>query len=132
MLREISEIESIGDSCYNIARTIHRKMESKAEFTEKLYSNIEQMFELTNAALTQMNQLMKRPKESFNPNHTVYIEHEINNFRNQLKTQNIEDLDNNLYSYSVSTMYMDIIQECEKLGDYVVNVVEARIGVEKL
>ena len=132
MLREISEIESIGDSCYNIARTIHRKMESKAEFTEKLYSNIEQMFELTNAALTQMNQLMKRPKESFNPNHTVYIEHEINNFRNQLKTQNIEDVDNNLYSYSVSTMYMDIIQECEKLGDYVVNVVEARIGVEKL
>lgn len=131
MLREISEIESIGDSCYNIARAIHRKIEGKAEFTEEQNGNIHQMFELTDAALSQMNLLLRGPKENFNANRSFNLEKEINGFRNQLKSKNIVDVDNNLYSYGVGTMYMDIIQECEKLGDYVVNVVEARLGVRQ-
>ena len=131
MLREISEIESIGDSCYNIARAIHRKIEGKAEFTEEQDGNIHQMFELTDAALSQMNLLLRGPKENFNANRSFNLEKEINGFRNQLKSKNIVDVDNNLYSYGVGTMYMDIIQECEKLGDYVVNVVEARLGIRQ-
>ena len=131
MLREISEIESIGDSCYNIARAIHRKIEGKAEFTEEQDDNIHQMFELTDAALSQMNLLLRGPKENFNANRSFNLEKEINGFRNQLKSKNIVDVDNNLYSYGVGTMYMDIIQECEKLGDYVVNVVEARLGIRQ-
>ena len=131
MLREISEIESIGDSCYNIARAIHRKIEGKAEFTEEQDGNIHHMFELTDAALSQMNLLLRGPKENFNANRSFNLEKEINGFRNQLKSKNIVDVDNNLYSYGVGTMYMDIIQECEKLGDYVVNVVEARLGIRQ-
>ena len=58
-------------------------------------------------------------------------ENEINNFRNQLKTQNINDVNSHEYTYAIGTMYMDIIQECEKLGDYVVNVVEARMNTRQ-
>lgn len=130
MLREISEIESIGDSCYNIARTIHRKRAGKEEFTDKQYEHIHQMFELTDDALTQMVYMFNHDRQLLDMNRTFNIETEINNYRTQLKNQNIMDVDNHLYTYSVGTMYMDIISECEKLGDYVVNVAEARMGAK--
>lgn len=130
MLREISELESIGDACYNMARTISRKYNGKEDhFIEKQYDHIHQMMELTDQALAQMNRLMLGRKESFDINRSFNIEHEINNYRNQLKTQNITDVNNHEYTYAVGTIYMDLINECEKLGDYVVNVVEARLGI---
>ena len=132
MLREISEVESIGDSCYNMARTINRKVQGKQDhFTEDQYEHIHQMMELTDQSLSQMNQLMGGRKEAFDVNRTWNIENEINNFRNQLKAQNIVDINNHEYTYAVGTIYMDLINECEKLGDYVVNVVEARMGLRQ-
>ncbi|MDY5183905.1 MAG: Na/Pi cotransporter family protein, partial [Prevotella sp.] len=128
MLREISEIESIGDSCYNIARTINRKIKGKEDFIQSQYEHVHQMFELTHNALVQMNITLVRHKDELDANRSFNIENEINNFRNQLKSQNINDINNHKYTYAIGTMYMDIIQECEKLGDYVVNVVEARMG----
>ncbi len=132
MLREISELESIGDACYNMARTITRKVQGKQEhFTDKQYEHMHQMMELTDSALTQMNQLMCGRKEAFDVNRSFNTENEINNFRNQLKSQNIADVNNHVYTYGIGTIYMDIINECEKLGDYVVNVVEARMGLKQ-
>ncbi len=130
MLREISELESIGDACFNMARTISRKYNGKEDhFIEKQYDHIHQMMELTDQALTQMNRLMLGRKDSFDINRSFNIEHEINNYRTQLKSQNITDVNNHEYTYAVGTIYMDLINECEKLGDYVVNVVEARLGI---
>ena len=130
MLREISELESIGDACFNMARSISRKYNGKEDhFIEKQYDHIHQMMELTDQSLTQMNRLLKGRKESFDVNRSFNIEHEINNYRNQLKTQNITDVNNHEYTYAVGTIYMDLINECEKLGDYVVNVIEARMGI---
>jgi phosphate:Na+ symporter len=130
MLREISELESIGDACYNMARTISRKYNGKEDhFVEKQYDHIHQMMELTDQSLSQMNRLMGGRKEAFDVNRSFNIEHEINNYRNQLKQQNIVDINNHEYTYAVGTIYMDLINECEKLGDYVVNVVEARMGI---
>ena len=131
MLREISEIESIGDSCYNIARTVNRKFEGKEEFTDKQYERINQMFTLTEQSLTEMNALLGGRKDYYDINRAFNIENEINNFRTQLKSQNINDINNHEYTYAMGTMYMDIIAECEKLGDYVVNVVEARMGTRQ-
>ena len=132
MLREVSELESIGDSCFNMARTINRKYATKEDhFVESQYGHLYQMMNLTEQALTQMNQLMGGRKEAYNINRTKNIENEINNFRNQLKAQNIVDINNHEYTYAVGTIYMDLINECEKLGDYVVNVVEARMGVRQ-
>nr|WP_297656791.1 Na/Pi cotransporter family protein [uncultured Prevotella sp.] len=131
MLREISEIESIGDSCYNIARTINRRIKGKEDFIPSQYEHMHQMMELTDQALTQMIITLVGHKGDNDANLSFNIENEINNYRNQLKSQNINDVNNHLYTYAIGTMYMDIIQECEKLGDYVVNVVEARMGVRQ-
>ena len=131
MLREISEIESIGDSCYNIARTLNRRIKGKEDFIPSQYEHIHQMMELTDQALTQMNITLVGHKVDNDANLSFNIENEINNYRNQLKSQNINDVNNHLYTYAIGTMYMDIVQECEKLGDYVVNVVEARMGVRQ-
>ena len=131
MLREISEIESIGDSCFNIARTLNRRFKGKEDFITSQYEHMHQMMELTDNALTQMNITLVGHKGDNDANLSFNIEHEINNYRNQLKSQNINDVNNHLYTYAIGTMYMDIIQECEKLGDYVVNVVEARMGVRQ-
>ncbi len=132
MLREISELESIGDACYNMARTISRKYQGKQDhFTDVQYEHLHQMMQLTDNALTQMNLLMGGRKEAFDINRTFNIENEINNFRNQLKSQNIIDVNNHAYTYAVGTIYLDIINECEKLADYVVNVVEARMGIRQ-
>ena len=129
MLREISELESIGDACYNMARTISRKYQGKEDhFNDSQYTHLHQMMELTDNSLTLMNRLMSGRKEAFDINRTLNTEHEINNYRNQLKQQNIIDVNNHEYTYAVGTIYMDLINECEKLGDYVVNVVEARMG----
>ena len=128
MLREISEIESIGDSCFNIARTLNRRIRGKEDFIPSQYEHMHQMMELTDNALTQMNITLVGHKVDNDANLSFNIENEINNYRNQLKSQNINDVNNHLYTYAIGTMYMDIIQECEKLGDYVVNVVEARMG----
>lgn len=131
MLREISEIESIGDSCYNMARTINRRFTSKEDFTAKQYDHIHQMFNLTNNALEQMNYMFNHSRETVDVNKSFNIENEINNFRNQLRTENINDVNSHTYTYTIGTMYMDLIQECEKLGDYVVNVVEARMNTKQ-
>lgn len=131
MLREISEIESIGDSCYNLARTINRLRSGKEDFTEQQYEHIHQMFGLTNDALTHMNVMFVKSRDMIDATASFNIENEINNYRGQLRTQNISDVNNHQYTYAVGTMYMDIISECEKLGDYVVNVVEARMGMRQ-
>lgn len=129
MLREISEIESIGDSCYNVARTINRKQQSKEVFTEEQHSHICQMMMLADSSLTEMNNMLKEHRDTNAFNKVMNIETEINNFRNQLKNQNINDINEHKYAYGIGTIYMDIITECEKLGDYVVNVAEARLGI---
>ena len=132
MLREISELESIGDACYNMARTISRKYNGKQDhFIERQYDHLHQMMELTNQSLSEMNRLLGGRKDSYDINRSFNIENEINNYRNQLKSQNINDINNHEYTYAVGTIYMDIINECEKLGDYVVNVVEARMGTRQ-
>jgi phosphate:Na+ symporter len=132
MLREVSELESIGDSCYNMARTINRKFSAKQDhFIEKQYEHLHQMMSLTDQSLTQMNQLLGGRKEAYNINRTFNIENEINNYRNQLKAQNIIDVNNHEYTYAEGTIYIDLVNECEKLGDYVVNVVEARMGTRQ-
>ena len=132
MLREVTEIESIGDSCYNLARTINRKRQTNQDFTEKQYEHIHFMMKLTNDALAQMIVVVEKPEhQSIDINKSFNIENEINNYRNQLKNQNILDVNNKEYDYQMGVYYMDIIAECENLVDYIVNVVEASSDVKE-
>ncbi len=128
LLRAVSEIESIADSCNNLARSIKRRNEFKSVFTEEQNNHIDQMFRLVSSALDRMNAIMH--KSDLNPNdinESYNIENEINNYRNQLKARNIEDINNKLYQYQDGVYYMDMVSESEKLGDYVINVVQALI-----
>ncbi len=132
MLREISEIESIGDSCYNIARTLNRHKQSNEEFTTGQTEHVKFMMGLDASALSRMETVIQHPEDGMaSVNKTYNIENEINNLRDQLKSQNIADLNKKEYSYQQGVYYMDIISECERLGDYVVNVVEASTDTEK-
>ena len=128
MIREISELESIGDVCYHMARTLNRRQESGPDFTPALYGKLRSIMQLTEKALTQMNQEMSMHEHDNDMRETYRIENDINNMRQQLKDQNFIAVDNREYDYTVGTMFSDIVGDCEKLGDYVVNVVQARLG----
>lgn len=128
MLRAVSEIESIADSCNNMARSIKRRNEFKSVFTEEQNQHMDYMFKLVSKALHRMTYVLSKNEalhEDINPSYN--IENEINNYRNQLKSRNIEDINNKKYQYQDGVYYMDLVSESEKLADYVLNVVQAVI-----
>ena len=125
-LRVISEIESVADSCYNLARTLQRRKQQPEKFTDEINGNIELMFNLIESGLQNMcNVLGMEHIDNAYVNTAQNIENEINNYRNQLKLQNVIAVNEGYYDYPTATTYMDTIVECEKMGDYIVNVVEA-------
>ena len=128
MMREISELESIGDACYNLARTMNRQHEANKVFTPVQVEQIGKMMGLIDEALQQMNTVMGGHRHEHDKLETFRLENDINQLRQQLKADNIQAVNNHEYDYTVGTLYIDLINGCEKLGDYVVNVVEARFG----
>ena len=133
MLRIVSEIESVGDACFNLARIIQRKRNDKSVYTTYMNDNVELMFNLIEGAIFQMTKTLNDDDEldleTFN--RSLNIENEINNFRNQIKAQNAVNVNNHEYDYLASVTYMDTVVECEKMGDYVINVMEALRESEK-
>lgn len=127
MMRVCSELESIGDSCYNLARTMNRKRQyAEEDFTNKQYEDIRTMMQLVGEALGEMRTALREGEHGYvNLNRNYNTENEINNYRTQLKNQNVIDINDKLYDYQTGVFFMDIISECEKLGDYVINVIEA-------
>ena len=130
-LREISEIESIGDSYYNMARILQRRNENNIVFNESMNENFNAMFTLVRTAYDQMAAILKdNGQHNGSIKLTLKTEQDINDMRNTLKEQNIIDLNEGKYEYATGSAYMDLIVECEKIGDYVVNVVEALLNLK--
>ena len=128
MLRQISELESIGDSVYNLGRTLNRhRLNCHDAFTPEQMQHMQTMLGLVDGALTEMQKRIAAPVAR--PTTSYNIEHEINNYRTQLKNQNLHDVNSGLYGYQLGVFYVDFISECEKLGDYVMNVVQAGKGL---
>jgi len=128
MLREIGELESIGDSCYRLARTIHRREQQGKTFDENQQQNLLEMMSMCDKALSQMNLVLSEPLEQHHLRETYYYENHINSMRDRLKAENVTAVNERKYDYALGTAYGDLVGELEKLGDYVVNVVEARFG----
>lgn len=126
MLRIISEIESIADSCFNIAKTLSRKNANHVKFNDSILREIHNMFKLVDDAMENMMALlgeMEMPSDS----HIIAAynkEREINNQRNRLRDTNIDNINEHRYDYQEGIFFMDIVSEVEKLGDYMLNVVE--------
>ncbi len=128
MLRQIGELESIGDAGYNMARVIRRKHEAKLEFTEQQEDGIKKMFALAQEAGARMLEMLNGRREDFDFGPSEEIESRINQCRDELKDENLRNVDTHVYSYDSGSIYMDLINEAEKAGDYIINVVEARLG----
>jgi len=124
MLKEISEIESMGDACYNMARAINRKFRTKEDFTEEQMQHIKHIMQLCDNAMTHMIGVLNDVPQ-IDVNRTLNFENEINDYRKLLKEKNVADIESQKYSYQMGVHYMDVVNDCEKLGDYIVNVVEA-------
>jgi phosphate:Na+ symporter len=128
MLRQIGELESVGDSCFNLARILRRKRENKVVFGEEQEAGVAEMFTLIDEALARMNESLANRREKVSIVDSEDVERRINLCRNTLKQKNIENLDAQAYGYDLGTVFSDLIGECEKTGDYIINVVEARLG----
>jgi phosphate:Na+ symporter len=128
MLREIGEIESIGDSCYRLARTMQRLNQQEREFANDQLQSLNDMVSLCGDALSQMNLVLGERLEDHDLKQSYYYENRINTLRDRLKSDNAKAVDERKYDYAMGTAYGDLVGELEKLGDYVINVVEARFG----
>ena len=128
MMREISELESIGDACYKLARTMARKSEGNTTFTRHQTEQLQALMVLCEQALQQMNTVMHGHRSEHDIRESFRLENEINQLRQQLKAENVRAVNDHEYDYAVGTLYIDMVNELEKLGDYIVNVVEARFG----
>lgn len=128
MLRQIGELESIGDACYKIARTVKHVRENKEDFTTEQYVRLHDMLRLVNEAVVQMIVVVNGRRKDLSLTDSLSIESDINDLRNQLKEDTIVGGNSHLYSYALGTLYNDIVSDCEKIGDYVMNIVEARLG----
>ena len=126
MLRQITELESIGDAVYNLGRTLNsHRMHCHDAFTPEQTHHMQTMLHLVDGALEEMMTRIDSPTNKTSITTSINIEHEINNYRTQLKNQNLHDVNSGLYGYQLGVFYVDFISECEKLADYVMNVVEA-------
>ncbi len=122
MLRCVDEIESIGDSCFNIARAMLRARGKKEDFTPEMKANIKTMFSLVNDALDVMLENLDKHYYNVESGRTKLIEKKINDYRNKLRKEHVRDIENEKYSYKIGTLYKDIFSESEKVGDYIYDV----------
>ena len=126
MLRIVSELESVGDANYNLSRCIRHKHDYKVKYTEEQDKNVEMMLYLVTGAETKMVEGLERGTISDDEfMEMTNMENEINNFRDELKVQNMQNITDKKYDYSTGVNYMDIVLEIEKMGDYIINVDEA-------
>lgn len=126
LFRMVDELESIGDACYKMARTVLRKNEHKVKFINMQQQNIDRVMQLTQEAIDQMVRLLQKPElTSVDMQRAYNQEDAINALRGQYRDQNPANVQLNYYSYQSGTLYMDLINGCEKVGDYIINVLEA-------
>ncbi|MBE9468261.1 MAG: Na/Pi cotransporter family protein [Bacteroidetes bacterium] len=125
MLKIVSDIESIADSCFNLTKACKRKFEQKSLFQEDSATNILHMFELIDIAIETMIFNLEHDYHSVSLRKANDIENKINDYRTQLRIEHLNNIKNKKYTYQSGVIYSDLFLECEKLGDYVINVSEA-------
>lgn len=126
MLRIISEIESIADGCFNISKTLERKIKNHVHFDAWIHEEVDGMYQLVQGAMDNMLALLKEMEA---PQESLVIsaynrERDINRYRDRLRDANISNINNKKYDYQEGIFFMDLIGEAEKLGDYILNVIE--------
>lgn len=128
MLNQTGELESIGDACYKTAKAISRLRNGREDFSDKQYEGLHEIMRLVNEAITQMMVVVGGRRSDLTIDHSQAIENDINALRDRLKNDAINAVNDRLCSSALGSLYSDIVSDCEKVGDYVMNVVEVRLG----
>lgn len=128
MLRQIGELESIGDACFKIGRTVRHLRKGKEDLTATQYTMIHDMLRLVNEAVVQMIVVVSGRRKDLSLSDSLSIEKDINEMRDVIRVETANNVNAHQCSYALGTLYGDIVADCEKIGDYVINVVEARLG----
>ena len=133
MLREVDELESVGDSMYNLVRTLSRKRQHEpAAFTDEQRAHMEEMLNFTEESLNNMYNILEEDlSKPIDFDKTYQMERRLNDFRSKCKDENLEAVNTGVYNYRLGTFFNDFIGECERIGDYVVNVVQAEDKARK-
>ncbi len=133
MLKLAGDLESIGDSNYNLARTVNRMRENQISFNEEAMNKLELMFNLVNDTLEEMQNNLNKDESEINLNKAVLLEKRVNNYRSQLKAEHLDNFAKEVYSHEAGILFNDLFSECEKLADYVINVSEAleEVGIKR-
>lgn len=125
MLEIIDDIESIGDTCFNLSRALVRKKENKIKFPEELHLNVLKMFELINKGFAEMNKNLTQEYSEIIVDDALQIEEQINEYRNKLREDNVASIKAKEYKYKVGIIYTEIFSTSERVGDFIINVSEA-------
>lgn len=128
MLREVDDLESIGDCCFSLARTLNRKQENCAEsFTAVQLEQIGRMEHLVSESIAVMIETLQQPEgEGHDITRSYDLERQINALRTQLRNDNLQNIASGQYDYKLGAFYIDFINGLEKLADYVLNVVQSK------
>ena len=124
MYKIIGEMESLGDSGETISRILSRRNVHKKEFDKDSLKNLTDMVAaVDNAYEAMITNLTAAHKGELEQILNAYnAEERINNLRNFLRDAEIEGLESNRKSYQASVYYMDIVNELEKMGDFIINI----------
>lgn len=131
MLRIVDNLESIGDSCYQLSIAIESKRKQNIWFSQDMRDKVQTMFSLVREAILEMNDNLSENYHSVNGQRATEIENKINNYRDQLRNEHTEAVKNNEYSYQTGICYSNLYAQCEKLADFAINVTEAIVKTQK-
>ena len=131
MFKVIGELESIGDSGFNIGRILQRRNIHNATFDEDMTTRLGFMMDLIFKGFDVMQKNLELGYEGITDiSNAQDVEQEINEYRNNLKEEHLLNLENNTYSYLTGVYYIDMINECEHVGDFMINISEAIIEIK--
>lgn len=131
MLRIVDNLESIGDSCYQLSLTIDSKRKQNISYSQDMNDKLQKMFSMVKQAITEMNNNLSENYHNVNIANAKELEYQINEYRDQLRAEHTEAVKQNEYSYQTGISYSTLYAQCEKLADFAINVTEAIDKIKK-
>ncbi len=124
MYKIIGELESLGDSGESISRILTRRNIHNKKFDAETIKKLNAMVDLIDHAYDVMIENLKLAFHSTieEISNAYAAEDRINALRNNLRDEEIENIENNQKNYQTSVYFMDILSELEKMGDFMINV----------
>ncbi len=123
----INELERVCDIYFQMSQDVQNRIDDDLEFTQKQMTNLNVMVQLVEDSLHIMMDNMEA-KPPINIDRAMAKEKSINQLRDQLRSDQIRDINKNKYNAKTDGLYKDVFHLCEKLADHVIHVSETLAG----